>query len=336
MSLAAFAVLRADDDRKPVGFALAFQAGREIDAVAQHRIVEAQVGAHVADDASAGVDADADVDRDEQRAVGLGRRLALAVEPFDAFEHVEGGFAGVELVGRVVERRVPERHDRVAHVFVDGALAIDDGVGERREEAVHQRGQALRIVLVDLRDRGEAADVAEHDRHVARLAAEHELLRRLRKLLDQRRRKILTERRADLAPLRLLLDEIGEHQRQIDQQAGQQRKGEIDQQLLFREQVPGRADQQRDEGGAEQQQQDRAQDRRQPDDGDAHHERRAQFHADGIVRLRQHRVAQDAFQHLGVDFDARHGGIVGRGLQIEQAGRRGADEDKPAARRGRR
>ena len=239
---------RADDDRKPVGFALAFQAGGEIDAVAQHRIVEAQVGAHVADDAAAGVDADADVDRNEQRAVGLGRCLALAVEPLDAVEHVEGGFAGVELVGRVVERRVPERHDRVAHVFVDGALAIDDGVGQRRQEAVHQRRQALRIVLVDLRDRGEAAHVAEHDRHVARLAAEHELLRRLRELLDQRRRQILAERRADLTPLRLFLDEIGEHQREIDQQARQQRKGEIDQQLLFREQIPGRPDQQRDEG----------------------------------------------------------------------------------------
>ena len=130
------------------------------------------------------------------------------------------------------ERRVPERHDRVAHVFVDGAFAVDDGVGQRRQEAVHQRGQALRIVLVDLRDRGEAAHVAEHDRHVALLAAEHELFRRLRELLDQGRRKVLAERRADLAPLRLLLDEIGEHQRQVDQQAGQQREGEIDQQLV--------------------------------------------------------------------------------------------------------
>ena len=118
---------------------------------------------------------------------------------------------------RVVERRVPERHDRVAHVFVDGALAVDDGVGQRRQEAVHQRCQALRIVLVDFRDRGEAAHVAEHDRHLALLAAEHELLRRLRELLDQRRRQILAERRADLAALRLLVDVVGEHQREIDQ-----------------------------------------------------------------------------------------------------------------------
>ena len=65
------------------------------------------------------------------------------------------------------------------------------------------------------------------------LAAEHELLRRLRQLLHQRRRQILAERRADLAPLRLLLDEIGEDQREVDEQARQQRKGEIDQQLVF-------------------------------------------------------------------------------------------------------
>jgi len=51
---------------------------------------------------------------------------------------------------RVVERRVPKRHDRVAHVFVDRTLAVDDGVGKRREKAVHQMRQALRIVLVEL------------------------------------------------------------------------------------------------------------------------------------------------------------------------------------------
>jgi hypothetical protein len=38
----------------------------------------------------------------------------------------------------------------------------------------------------------------------------------LRELLDQRRRQILTERRADLATLRLLADEAEEDQRQVD------------------------------------------------------------------------------------------------------------------------
>ena len=143
----------------------------------------------------------------------------------------------------VVERRVPERHDGVAHVFVDGALAIEDRVGERRQETVHQRGQALRVVLVGLRDRGEAAHVGEHDGHLALLAAEHQLFRRLRQLLDQRRRQILAERRADLPPLRLLAHEAGKDQRQIDRRGRQQGIGEIDQQPVLRVEIPGRSDQ---------------------------------------------------------------------------------------------
>ena len=130
----------------------------------------------------------------------------------------------------VVERRVPERHDGVAHIFVDGALAVEDGVGQRRQEAVHQRGEALRIVLVGLRDRGEAAHVGEHDRHLALLAAEHQLFRRLRELFDQRRRQILAEGGTDLPALRLLAHEAGKDQREIDRRGRHQGIGEIDQQ----------------------------------------------------------------------------------------------------------
>jgi hypothetical protein len=77
----------------------------------------------------------------------------------------------------VVERRVPERHDGVADIFVDRALALDDGVRHRREKTVHQLREALGIVLVVLGNGGEAADVAEQDRHAPFFAAEHQLLR---------------------------------------------------------------------------------------------------------------------------------------------------------------
>ena len=166
----------------------------------------------------------------------------------------------------VVERRVPERHDGVAHIFVDGALAVEDRVGQRRQEAVHQRGQALRIVLVGLRDRGEAAHVGEHDGHLALLAAEHELFRRLRQLLDQRRRQILAERRADLPPLRLLADEAREDQRQIDRRGRHQGIGEIDQQPVLGVEKPGRSDQHRCEQPADDNQRDRSEFRRERDD----------------------------------------------------------------------
>ena len=58
-------------------------------------------------------------------------------------------------------------------------------------------------------------------------------------------------------------------------------------------------------------------------------ERGAQLRDHRVVRRGQRRVGQDAFQHLGVDFDPGHGRIDGRGLLIEQAGRRGADQDQP-------
>ena len=192
-----------------------------------------------------GIDANADVDRNERPRIGLRFLLADKIELLDTIQHVDGGFARVELVAWIVERRIPERHDRVAHVLVDGSLAIDDRVGQRRQKAVHQRRQALRIVLVHLGDRREAADVAEHDRHRALLAAEHQLLGRLRQLGDQRWRQILAECRTNAAALRLLADVIGEDKRQIDENAGQQRIGEIDQQFFLRVVIPGRSNDQR-------------------------------------------------------------------------------------------
>ena len=53
----------ADDDLDAVGLALAFEPGGDVDRVAEHGVVEALLGAHVADIALAGVDSDADPDR---------------------------------------------------------------------------------------------------------------------------------------------------------------------------------------------------------------------------------------------------------------------------------
>src|SRR5215218_7347308 len=44
-------------------------------------------------------------------------------------------------------------------MYLSRALAVDDGVGQRRQQPGHQVGQALRVVLVLLGDRGEAAHV---------------------------------------------------------------------------------------------------------------------------------------------------------------------------------
>jgi len=83
----------------------------------------------------------------------------------------------IALLRRIIERGVPERHDRVPHIFVNGAVTRDDGVGHRGEEMVHQRGEPLWIILVALGNGREAAHVAEQDRHDAILAAEDQTLR---------------------------------------------------------------------------------------------------------------------------------------------------------------
>ena len=64
-------------------------------------------------------------------------------------------------------RRAEERHDIVAHVFVDVAALVLDGLAEAREAAVHQRMHLLRVELfAELR---EAAHVREEHGHLAAL-----------------------------------------------------------------------------------------------------------------------------------------------------------------------
>src|ERR1700678_1843367 len=41
--------------------------------------------------------------------------LALLVESVDLLEHVERRVAGVDFMFGIIQRRIPERHDRVAH-----------------------------------------------------------------------------------------------------------------------------------------------------------------------------------------------------------------------------
>jgi hypothetical protein len=71
-------------------------------------------------------------------AICFSLALELVVEHFGAREHFQRRFASIRFLLLVVYRRVPKRHDGVADIFVDGALALDDGVGKRGEESVHQ------------------------------------------------------------------------------------------------------------------------------------------------------------------------------------------------------
>src|ERR1035437_8507832 len=319
---------RTDDDRHAVIFRLPFQARCQIDRIAEHRIVETQIGAHIADDASPRVEPDADLDREEALAGFFGLLLALLIQRLDAAEHFQRGFARIDLVRRVVQRRVPERHDRVADIFVDRTVVFDDGVGHRCEEIVHQRRQTLRIVLVYLRNRGEAAHVAEQDRHVAILAAERQRFMRFSQLLDQRRGEILAEGGTDTAALDLLAEIIDEDQRQINGESRKERKSGVEQNPLLGEEVPGTGRQPRGQGGTYGEHHRGPKNGPERNDGETDQDRHTHFGGDRIIRIDQDGIRQHVFQHLHMHFDAGHRWIDRGRYDVAQADRGRAEQNQ--------
>ena len=68
----------------------------------------------------------------------------------------------------VGDRRPEHGHDPVAGELVDGALVAGHGIGEDREEALHDLAPLLRVLLLGEVHR--AADVGEQDGHLLALA----------------------------------------------------------------------------------------------------------------------------------------------------------------------
>src|SRR5690606_6352421 len=110
----------AGDDLDAVAPAQAFQAGRQVDRVADDRVAAAHAGAHVADAHEAGVQPDAHAHARQATAQDA------IVDLAHGGRHVDGGVHGaLGMVGQV-HRRAPERHDAVAHVLVHRAVVRVD------------------------------------------------------------------------------------------------------------------------------------------------------------------------------------------------------------------
>src|SRR5262245_31974963 len=190
-----------DDNWNAVVFGLAFQACSNVYRVSENRIVEAKVGSEISDQASTGVYADADAKGQKRLAGGIGLCLTLLIEGTNAIDHLEGGGARFKLMLRNVQRCVPKCHNGIADVFVDGSLVRDDHIGDRSQQAIDQGGDPLGVILVNFTNLSKAPHVAQQHGHFTLFPTEHEPLRGLRELLDQRRSKVLTEGVADLGPL---------------------------------------------------------------------------------------------------------------------------------------
>src|SRR5687768_15623488 len=141
-----------DQDADPIALGAPFQPGSDVHRIAHGGVGAPELRAHVAHAHDAGVHADADLERgpaagSEARV----QRLALAL-------HRERREHGVARVLRVVHRRAPERHDRVADVFVERAAV---GAADHRAHL----GQVLVDVVAQLLglerlgDAGKAAHV---------------------------------------------------------------------------------------------------------------------------------------------------------------------------------
>ena len=187
------------------------------------------------------------------------------IQAFDGRDHPQGGLASMRGVMRVVQRRVPKRHQAVTDILVDGATLCQHGLGHRRQDAVDQGRQTLGIVLEAFRDGGKAAYVAEHDGHGALVAAELQLLRVLGEPLDDHGGQVAAEGAADLAAL-CLRGEIGDHRvRQEDEHHHRRWHERIDHPALGIEGVPRAPDGGRDRQTTDDRTPDRAGHRQEND-----------------------------------------------------------------------
>ena len=144
------------------------EARRSVDRVPQRGVLKPAARAHVADHGGAGVDADPPADRRkpfrEQLLLQLGRAVDAVIGAADRQQRVVG----------LQARGVPESHDLVADVFVDGAVPREDDPAQVVEVHLDDLGHVARGHR--LRHRCESADVDEHQCDVAAFAAAEDVL----------------------------------------------------------------------------------------------------------------------------------------------------------------
>ncbi len=136
----------------------------EVDRVAQRAVLQPPEAAGVADEGFAGVDADA------QRQGGLDHRAPALVEPGQFAEHGLRRAAGARGVVGLGQWSIPHREDSVADVVDNHTAVLVNPRGEPLQDVAHE--DAGLACPQSLGDPGEAADIADKDRHLAILPKE--------------------------------------------------------------------------------------------------------------------------------------------------------------------
>ncbi len=200
---------------------------------------------------------------------------------------------------RIIQRRVPEGQHCIADVFVDGRLAGQQHVGQRRQQVDQKADQFLRPEPFG--DAREVADVAEQDGHVPHLAAELELARVAGDAIDQFGRQITVEGVVDVAAGALLAIEGHRRDGDIDRHHADDRKGRLQQHAAVAKGEPRAGDDpdqgRRGDDPAAQRAQRRG---RQGDDETEHHQQHA-LEAQRPVGPGQEPPEDHLLGRLGVD-----------------------------------
>ena len=138
-----------------------------------------------------------------------------SLKPLHPVEHLARGLQRTIGVVLLLQRRAEDGHDAVAHVGHERAAVVEDRLAHLGQVAVQRLDHALRFER--LREAGEAAQVAEHDRRLAAHAAEPDAVSRGQDLVDDRLRDEAREGVAGLGALE-------GHREPVDARRGQDRQ----------------------------------------------------------------------------------------------------------------
>ena len=217
-----------------IGLALPFETRCEIHDVSHDGVVESLIRADIADETRSRIDAYTEVEAHWH--IGTGQHFAAQrhVQLLERRAHAKDCRHGVGRVIRIVERRVPERHERAAHVLVDGAARREYLARHRGRKAIDQTRQSRRVGAVSLGQGREAANIAEENCGLARLATQFEFTAALRQTGDERGRQILSERAANASLVLLAANEAVDRSNRVEKRHAGRGNDGIEQPALMR------------------------------------------------------------------------------------------------------
>ena len=293
----------------------------EVHRVADQRIGQALRRPHIPDAARPGIQPNPDLD-----ITGPVGRI-IAVERRQPFDHRQTAARGIGILVRIVERRVPERDDRVADELVDRRLAVQQNVAHRRQERDQEADDGLRIEL--FRQPRETANVAEQHGHLTLFAAEFELPRIVDDPLDHVGRKIAVERAVDIGALPLLaiigpyrLDRINRRQPEDD-------IGRIEQKPVAPERIPAAIADAAHQHRAKHRPAHRADQRQRQHQNESERQQQRPLQPHRPIGPHEKFAEHHLLDRLGMDHHAQFAVLHRRGNKVAKPRRPGTDQHDP-------